>query len=452
MQPFMKNDAINGSLGRAILAFVGPFLLSNIIQNLYGAIDLLIVGQFATTADVSAVTIGSQIMSMATQFIVGLSTGTTVLVGRYLGAQDEKSMAKAAGTSVVLYLGMAILLTGAVLLFRMPIVSVMQTPIEAINATSEYILVCALGLIFIVGYNIIASILMGLGNTKTPLVFIVVACVINILLDIVLVRDYQMGALGAAIATMLAQAGSVIIGFLYIRSKGLGFKISWQDMRINSMAAVQLIKIGGPIAVQNMLVGASFLFITAVINQMGVVASASAGVVEKLIGFLIMPAVAFGAATATLSAQNIGAGKVNRAKKTMVYGAIMALAPSIIIVVICQLRAEILTSFFSKETSVILQAADYLRSYVIDILVVSIVFSMNGYFNGSGKAWFTLFHSLLTTFAGRVPLCYLFSKIEGASLYAIGWAAPLSSVMSLFLCMLFLHHQNRLLQKNNKML
>lgn len=446
-EKFMENQKNNaytqGSLVRAMLLFVGPYLLTTIVQNLYGAVDLLVVGQFATTADVSAVTIGSQLMSMATQFIVGLTTGTTVLIGRYYGGREEKEMARVAGTSVALYLSFAAVLTVLFFALHKAFIALMQTPAQAVAATEQYMLVCALGIVFIVGYNIIAGIMMGMGDTRTPFIFILVACIINVVGDVVLVKFLHMGALGAAIATTLAQAGSVLFGLLHIRKKGLGFSLGRKDIRFDKRSSMQLFRIGGPVAVQNSLVGASFLFITALINQMGLVASASAGIVEKLFGFLIMPAVAFSAAVATVAAQNIGAGYPERAKRSMRYGIVMALLPSIVIAVFCQFGGEMLTRLFSPEAEVVTQAALYLRSYVYDVLIVSAVFCLNGYFNSNGKSWFTLLHSMLTTFGGRVPLCYFLSRMEGATLYTIGWAAPISSAMSLVLCVAFYLWQER---------
>lgn len=426
-----------GNIAKAMLAFAGPYILGMIVQNLYGAVDLLVVGHFATTADVSAVTIGSQIMSMATQLIIGFSTGTTVLVGLFYGADNQRDLSRTAGTAILLFTGFALVLTGILLLSYGGIVTLMQTPPEAVSATRSYLLVCILGIVFIVGYNIVNSILMGLGDSRTPFIFICIACVINIVGDIILVRYFHLGALGAGIATTAAQAGSVIFSLLYLRKKGLGFPLAKADIRLDKKLCARILKVGGPVAVQNILVGASFLFITAIINVMGVVASAAVGVVEKLINFFLMPASSFGAAVATVSAQNLGAGEPARARQSMWHGVWMSLIPSVLITIFCQFGGGFFARLFTTDTAVIAMAADYLRSYVVDAIMVSFVFCMNGYFNGMGRSWFTLLHSLLTTFALRVPLSYLFSRL-GTGLYVIGWAAPLSSLASIALCVVYL--------------
>lgn len=436
MQSTQNTRFTSGSIPKAMFAFVGPYILSVLVQNLYGAVDLLVVGQFATTADVSAVTIGSQLMSMATQLVIGFATGTTVLIGQHFGAANEKALGKTAGSSFTVFGIMAVVVTAVFFIMNKPFVSTMQTPQEAIEQTQSYVFICTLGLIFVIGYNVISSILIGKGDTKTPFLFILIACIINVALDVVLVKGFGMGATGAAIATTLAQAGSLIFSGIYLMRKGMGFAFSRRDFIPHKKTVISILKIGGPVAIQNSLIGVSFLFITAIINAMGVTASASAGVVEKLINFLFIPSIAFGAAVSTMSSQNIGAGKPERARTSMYWGIGMALVPSVLITVFCQFGGVYLTSIFSTDEGVILMAADYLKSYVVDIVLVSFIFCMNGYFNSIGKSWFTLLHSLLTTFACRIPLSLLFSKI-GERLYEIGWAAPISTLVSLVLCVVF---------------
>lgn len=438
-ESFLKeNKMITGSIPKAMLTFAGPYLLTIIVQNLYGAVDLFVVGQFATTADVSAVTIGSQLMSMVTQLIIGFATGTTVLVGQYYGAKNEEGLSEVTGTSITIFTVAALAITAGFMFCYNFFIGLMQTPAEAVSATGDYIFMCTIGIVFIVGFNIISSILMGLGDTKTPFLFIIVACIINVVLDVILVKYVGLGAMGAAIATSAAQAGSVIFSLLYLKRKGLGYSFQLKNLKPTKRMVGRIIKIGGPVAIQNIMVGISFLFITAIINKMGLTRSAAVGVVEKLINFLFMPAIAFGAAVSTVSAQNIGAGKPDRAKKSMWYGILMALIPSVIVVLISQFFGQVLTSIFTSDPEVQFIAADYLRSYVMDTILVSFVFAMNGYFNSSGYSWFTLLHSLLTTFALRIPLSYLFSLSGSESLYGIGWAAPISSLVSVIMCLIFL--------------
>ncbi|MDL2237672.1 MATE family efflux transporter [Christensenellaceae bacterium OttesenSCG-928-K19] len=429
---------VSGSIPKALLAFSGPFILGVLVQNLYGAVDLFVVGHFATTADVSAVTIGSQLMTIVTQLIIGFATGITMLVGQSCGAQDKKGIAKTVGSSVMLFGVVAAALTAGYLAFHKQMVSAMQTPSEAVLETEQYLFICALGIVFIIGYNVISSILTGMGDSKTPFIFVLVACLINVVLDVLFVNGLGWGARGAAIATTVAQAGSFIFSLLFLRRKGLGFPLSKTDFRFDKAQIGSIVRIGGPVALQNVLVNASFLFITAIINMMGVVASAAVGVVEKLITFLFVPATAMGTSVGAASAQNIGANQMDRARKSMWWGVVIALVPAVIFTIICQFYGAGLTGILSGDEQVVALAANYLRSYILDILLVSFVFCMNGYFNSYGKSWFSLVHSVVTTFAVRVPMAFLLSRMEGATLFDIGWAAPASTAVSLVMCLIFL--------------
>lgn len=407
---------VSGSIPRQLLRFAGPFMLGVLVQNLYGAVDLWVVGRYATTIDVSAVTIGSQLMSIVTQLIIGLATGITVLVGRYFGAQEHDRLRKVIGSSTLLLGGISVVLMGVYLFCNRPFVALMNTPPEAVAATQGYLLACTFGIVFITGYNIINSMMTGLGDSKTPFLFILVACGINVVLDIILVKYVGMGALGAAIATTVAQAGSFLFALLFLWKRGLGFPFSLQDFRFSRQENKELVGIGAPVAVQNILVGLSFLFIIAIINQMGLVASAAVGVVEKLINFLFVPAIGMGTSVATASAQNLGAGKYKRARESLGWGIVIALIPSILICLFCQFFGSLLTGIFTQDQEVVLLAADYLRSYIFDVIMVAFVFSFNGYFNSRGKSWFSLMHSLVTTFAVRVPAAYLLSRMANTSL------------------------------------
>lgn len=433
----------SGSLPKALLQFVIPYMLGILIQNLYGAVDLFVVGHYATTADVSAVTIGSQLMSLATQLIIGFATGVTILIAQHYGAKNEKGLRQTTGTAFILFTLLAIALTILYLVFHTHMVTAMQTPTEAIHPTREYLFACALGILFIVGYNVINSILTGLGNSRTSFLFIIAACFINIVLDIVLVKYFYMGALGTAIATTLAQAGSFIFAVLYLYRKGLGFHFSHSEIKLRKPIAKQILIIGAPVAIQNILVGFSFLFITAIINQMGIIASASVGIVEKLITFLFVPATALGTATGTASAQNFGAKNSHRAKQSLWYSIIIALIPSVLITIFCQINGSFLTGILTNNKEVIDLAANYLKSYIFDIIMVSFVFCMNGFFNSCNKSWFSLLHSLITTFAVRIPLSLFLSRLNNTSLYMIGWAAPISTLASLILCIIFLRYLHK---------
>lgn len=428
----------SGNLITALLRFAGPFMLGVLVQNLYGAVDLMVVGQFATTADVSAVSVGSQIMNLATQLVIGFATGITILVGRDFGAGDYRRLKQVISTALFLFTAIGIILTALYIVNGSLFIEMAKTPEEAVSATGSYLFLCAMGIPFITGYNIINSILTGMGNSKTPFIFIVIACCINISLDLLLVSVFDMGAAGAAIATTIAQAGSLLFALIYIKKKGLGFPFSFKEIAFDKSSALQLTKVGTPVAVQNVLVGLSFVFITAIVNQMGLPESAAVGTVEKLITFLFVPVTAISTSVSTACSQNLGANQPDRAKKALQYGIIMALIPSVLICLYCQWFGGTLTALFTKDSQVVALGATYLRSYIFDVIMVAFIFCLNGYFNSRGYSWFSLVHSLVTTFAVRVPAAYLFSRVPDTSLYLIGWAAPLSTLASLALCLPFL--------------
>lgn len=433
-----KISFVQGSIPKALLFFAGPVMLSVLVQNLYGAVDLFVVGNYATTADVSAVTIGSQLMTLLTQLIIGFATGITMLIGQYFGAGNKKGLSQTVGASVILFGIGAVLLTGIYLALHAYFPIMMQAPGESAEKAAQYLFFCSFGIVFIVGFNVTTSILTGMGDSKTPFLFVLVACMINVFLDIVLVRYVGMGAMGAAIATTIAQAGSFIFSLIFLRVKGLGFPLDKGDFRFNKKQIGRILRIGGPVALQNVLVSASFLFITAIINQMGLAASAAVGVVEKLITFLFVPAIGMSIAVGTASAQNIGAGQLPRGRKCMWWGIVLALIPAVFIVIFCQFKGEMLTRVMTQDPEVIVLATNYLQSYIFDVLVVSFVFCMNGYFNSYGKSWFSLVHSLITTFGVRIPMSFLLSRLPETSLYLIGWASPTSTFVSLIFCLFFL--------------
>jgi len=437
------NDLTQGKVFSSLVRFAIPFLLANLLQSLYGSVDLLIVGRFATTEDVSGVTTGSQCMAIATFIIIGLTTGTTVTLGQYAGAKKKEDMAKTVGSSLLLFLGVAALLTLLSVFFKGPIVELMNTPTQAMDETLNYFFVCSLGIPFITAYNLFSNILRGLGDSKTPLLFVGVACVINIFLDLLFVRSFHMGSMGAALATIMAQAGSSLFAFLYLKKKGLGIPFGKKDIRAHAVQIKKVLGTGLPLAFQNILVTASFLLILLVINKRGLVASASVGVVEKLIEFLMMPAIAFGAAVAVMAAQNFGAGQHKRARHSMWCGIGITFCFACISTAVCQIDGTLLTRLFTSDAQVVVAAADYLKGYSWDCLLTCFIFNMGGYFNGTGHTMFNMIQNSLTSFGARIPATILLSGISGSSLFLIGLAAPISSIISIIICLLFLLYQSK---------
>ena len=428
----MEQRLLKENVFKALMIFALPYMFSNLLQVLYGSTDLFVVGQFGHTFDISGVSIGSQTMALITNLILGLTTGVTVLLGQYLGSKSYRDLSKMIGGAIVLFLIIALGLTFVMLSFNNEITLLMNTPKEAIEATKSYLSICSAGIIFIVGYNVVSSILRGLGDSKTPLLFVFIACMINI----VLVGYFHMGAKGAAIATVSAQGFSFLFALVYLCKKGIGYSFYKEDICFSKYIQ-KIMQIGFPLGLQSVLVNISFLIITIIANQMVLIASASLGVVEKLMGFLMLPAIALGSALASLIALNVGAKQYKRAKQTLKYAISISLAFAIVVTTICEIDGTLLTRIFTNNQDVIENGALYLKTYSIDCLLTSFLFCINGYLNGYEKTIFTMVHSLVATFIGRIPLTLLFSKIPNVTLFHMGIAAPLSTMISLVMIFIY---------------
>lgn len=437
------NNLTTDRISTTLLKFAIPFLFASLLQALYGAADLFVIGKFSNSAAVSAVAIGSQVMQTITGIILGISMGGTVLIGRRIGEKNDDGAAKAIGSLSVLFIILALLLTPLMLLATDLAITLMHTPIEAMTYTKQYIIICALGIPFITGYNAVSGVFRGIGDSKTPVYFVLIACIINIIVDLILVGIFNFGAVGAAIATISSQAISFIIALIYMIKKGFKFEITKKHFKLDKESIKYILIVGFPLALQDALVNVSFLIITAVINTMGLVASAAVGVVEKIIIFAMLPPTAFGSAVSAMTAQNIGAGKAERAKKVLYFGIIYSLIFGVLATIYSQIYPETLTAIFSNDSDVIKVSGQYLMSFSIDCIMVSFVFCMNGYFSGQGKSSISLIHSLIATFVFRIPLTYLISQKTGVTLYEVGFAAPISTFVSILICFAYLIFENR---------
>ena len=377
MNSTTQNTLTEGKLAPALLRFAVPFLISNFLQALYGAVDLFVVGQFSTSASVSAVAIGSQVMQTVTWIILGISMGGTVLIGQKIGEKNGEGAAEAVGCVAVLFGLMALVLTPLMLIAVNGAVALMKTPPEAVSAARSYIFICSCGLPFITGYNGVSGIFRGIGDSRTPVIFIGLACIVNVIGDFLFTGWMGMGAAGAALATVIAQAVSFLAALAYMYKKGFSFPFGRRHLRLRRKPAAAILKVGFPLALQDALVNVSFLIITTIINTMGLTASAAVGVVEKIISFAMLPPSAIASAVTTVTAQNIGAKKPERAKRALWYGIGFSLVFGIVVCIFVQFFAPLVTAVFSRDEAVILAAAQYLRSYSYDCILVSFVFCIN---------------------------------------------------------------------------
>lgn len=432
-------DLTRGSVPKVLLKFAMPFLLANCLQALYGGADLFVVGWFDDAASVSGVAVGSQVMQTITGAILSLASGATILIATATGAKDHRKVAETIGTSICFFGIVALAVTVAMVLLHEQVALAMHTPVEAMRDTTNYILICSLGIPFIFGYNVVCGIMRGLGDSKSPLYFVGLACAINIVMDFVLVGGFGLRAAGAAAATVMSQGVSFLTALWWLHRTGFSFEFRRSDIKINGQLNFQIVKLGGPLALQDALINVSFLLITVIVNGMGVVASAALGVVEKIIIFAMLPPFAISSAVATMTAQNYGAGILHRMTKCLVYGIASSLAIGLAVCAYSQFWPETLTGLFTKDAAVIEMAAGYLRGYSIDCVLVAFVFNLNSFFIGQGNSWFTMAHGLAATFLFRIPLSYLAGQLHPHDLVLMGYAIPLSTLVSVIACFVFLH-------------
>lgn len=427
-----------GNVRRALSRFAIPFLGASLLQFLYGAVDLIVVGQFADQAGIAAVSTGSQVMQAVTNFIIGLSTGGTVLVGQYLGARRGEDVNRAIGTLFSLFALIAVVLAAAFALSTNAIVALMQVPAAAVAPARQYLFICACGLVFITGYNMVSGVLRGLGDSKRPMYFVLVACIINIVGDLLLVGVFGLGAAGAALATVAAQGVSLALALAVLRRRDFPFDFKRRSFRIQGDKAARILRLGLPVAVQNVLVTLSFLIITAIVNHMDVLAqSAAVGLVERITGFIMLFPIAFQSAISAMTAQNMGAGRPDRARQGLKYGILFCLAADIAMFVLVQLVPGLAMRLFTPDAEMIYHGVLYLRTYSIDCILVTFVFTLNGFYSGCGRTGFTLFNSLASTFLVRVPAVFFISLLPGVTLLHIGVAAPAASAIQVLLQLLY---------------
>ncbi len=441
-----KNLTTGGVLS-SLIRFAIPVLAAMFLQSLYGGVDLLVVGQFAKTADVSGVSTGSLLMQTVTMIITGLAMGITVYVGQKIGEEKRDEAGKAIGSGIALFVLFGIIISVVLVGFTKELVSLLHAPAEAYKETFDYIMVCGIGTIFIVLYNLLGAIFRGIGDSKTPLITVCIACVCNIVGDLLFVAVFGLGAMGAALATVIAQAVSVSVSVVIILKKPLPFTFKREYIRFDKYIVIKELKLGTPIALQELLVGFSFLVIQTVVNSIDVVASAGVGVAEKVCAFIMLIPSAFSQSISAFVAQNIGAGFSDRAKKALKYGIMTSLCLAVFIGTFTFIRGDILASIFAKEPEVITQAHEYLKAYAVDTFFTAILFCFIGYYNGCGNTLFVMIQGIVGAICVRIPVVYLMSKLQDTTLFYIGLGTPASSVFQIVMCLIFMAYLNRRVRK-----
>lgn len=433
-------DLTSGSVFKSLISFSIPVFIAMFIQSLYSGVDLLIVGQFATTADISGVSTGSNLIHTITIVVTELAIGVTIYVGQKIGEKDKAEAGRAIGTSLILFTIIGILLSVVLVAGTEGFATLLNAPEEAFYQTCDYIRVCGFGAIFVVMYNLIGAIFRGIGDSRTPLITVGIACVCNIFIDLIFVAVLDLGAFGAALATVIAQTISVVISFMIIRKKELPFEFKKEYVCLEKRIAARELKLGTPIALQELLVGISFMFIQTVVNTLGVTASAGVGIAEKVCAFIMLIPSSYSQAISAFVAQNIGASEPDRAKKALIYGILTSLVVGTVISTFTFINGDILASIFTQEGAVILEAHDYLRAYAIDVMFVSVLFCSIGYFNGCGHTFFVMMQGLIGAICIRIPVVYFMSTLPNTRLFYIGLGTPAASIVQIVLCVGFMYY------------
>ena len=436
----MERNCTNGSVLKNIAVFSLPYFLSYLLQTLYGMADLYIIGQFEGVASTTAVSIGSQVMHMLTVMIVGLAMGATVFIGQAVGGGDNDKAARGVGNTVTLFMTVSIVLTAVLIAAVKPITALMATPTDAVAGTVDYLTVCFIGIPFITAYNVIGSVFRGMGDSKSPMYFVAVACAVNIGLDLLFMGPLKLGPVGAALGTTLSQAVSVAVSLFVILKRKIGIPLFKEAFKPDRAVMGKILKIGVPVAFQDGLIQIAFIVITVIANHRGLDDSAAVGIVEKLMSFLFLVPSSMLSTVSALGAQNIGAGKPERAVATLRYAAFSAVGYGLVAAAVMQFTAEPIVALFTDAdgadgAEVVRLGGEYLRGYVWDCVFAGIHFSFSGYFCAVGKSGISFLHNIAAIALMRIPGVYITSKLFPDTLLPMGLATASGSLISVIICL-----------------
>lgn len=424
----MNQELLKGNIAKSLFIFALPFLLANLLQALYGAFDLMIVSWYCSKESIAAVSTGTQVTQIITSLISGLSLGGTILVGKYVGMKKEKAVVETIATTFILFSIVAIILTIVMICFSENILIALKTPLASFEQAKTYVLYCSYGIFFISGYNALSAVLRGYGDSRRPLLFVAIACVINIFGDIYFIKILNMGVAGAAFATCLSQAVSMICAIISLKRQNFIFQFRLSQFQFEKEKAWQIIKISFPISLQELATRFSFLYLTSITNQFGVIAASAVGIASKYDVFAMLPATSIGSALAAFVAQNIGAKQFSRANSALKIGIIMALPLSMCFFLWAQINPQSMIGLFTQDSSIIQAGIPFFRVCSIDYLSVVFLFSMTGYLNGQEKTLFTMMSNGFGALVLRVPLAYFFSQLFPHQLLFMGAIAPMTSI------------------------
>lgn len=442
-----ENNLTEGSIVKTLLLFAVPFLIANVLQSLYGAVDLFVVGRYCSAESVAAVSTGTQVTQIVTSLITGLTLGSTILIGQYMGSRDYEKVKQTIGTTLTIFAAVAVLLTILMLGFERPLLTVLGTPKESFELTMQYVAVCSMGNLFICGYNAISAVLRGYGDSTRPMIFVGIACVLNIVLDFVFVKYCGLGVRGTALATVISQGVSMLIAVVYLKKNNFIFDFKLKSFRPVGSLAKRLACVGIPISFQEMMVRISFLYLMTVMNRCGVYAAAVVGISSKYDVFAMLSATSMASALAALTAQNMGAGKPERARQSLWYGMGFALFVSCLFWIWAQMNPQSMIRVFAEDANVVAAGVPFFRSCSYDYIMVAMVFCLNGYLNGRQKTVWTMVSCSAGALLLRIPMVYLFGRFFSDDLGRLGMIAPIVSGIMACYTLIYVIYEGR---KNGK--
>lgn len=450
MEKGKQSSLVEGPVVGSLIRFAVPVLGALILQAAYGAVDLLVVGRFGDASSISAVGTGSTFMQMITCVIISLAMGATVTIGQHIGEQKPKDAGDAVGTTIILFVVLGIVLTVVLEVFAGNIVAVLQVPEASVAKTVSYIRICSGGVMVIIAYNVISSVLRGVGNANLPLIFVGIACVVNVVGDLLLVGVLRMDVAGAAIATVAAQFVSVIASLLVLRRQSLPISFAAKQCKVYGRELRMILNVGIPIALQEAMVQISFLVVNSIVNHMGLMPSAGYGVAQKLVSFIMLVPSSAMQSVSAFVAQNIGAGRKDRAKQGYFSAMITGCSVGVVIFCIGFFGGAQVSSLFTNDAEVIAQSADYLRGFSADCILTCILFSSIGYFNGCGRSIPVMLQGITSAFCIRIPVSICVSRLPGASLVLVGLATPITTVYGIIffmICFAWVRHKEKKIEQ-----
>lgn len=406
----ISRDLTTGSITKEMIRFSMPILFSYLLQALYGLADAIIVSFFSDIHQVISVTQGSQVVFILTSFILGLAGGGMVLVAQYSGAADKQDLRQAIQSVFTMFIILAAVLTAVMLSITGWCTRILNIPAEARASCKAYLDICLSGTLFVFLYNGISVVLQALGDSRHPLIFVGIACTVNIGLDLLLVGVMKLGAPGAAYATVFSQFVSVVFAVVFLKRSNFPFAFSLKSLRLYGDKVRRMFRVGLPYAFMRVIVSLSFLLISALANEYGTLAAAGAGIVAKIHNMASLPYAALNLALAAMCGQNLGVGKTDRARLVLFSGVKLMLWIGLFLFAVLQIFPDAVLSVFSATPELIAEATPFLRWYSFCYLFFPFSYGINGLMTGSGQTIATMTVGLTASLVFRVPLAYLCSK------------------------------------------